>query len=117
MTMYLSACQQRLRFEYSHIHIAVLVVSDTGTSLCCVAYVRSITASETFLALYLSNSVVRDSVVITGWAVRGLNPGVGEIFRTRPDRSWGPPKSLYSGYVFSFPGVKRAGRGVDLTAI
>jgi len=40
-----------------------------------------------------------------------LNPGGGEIFRTRPDRPWGPP--LYNGYRVSFPGVKRPGRSVD----
>jgi hypothetical protein len=33
-----------------------------------------------------------------------------EIFRTRPDRPWGPPSLLYNGYR-SFPGVKRPGRG------
>jgi len=37
----------------------------------------------------------------------------GEIFRTRPDRSWGPPSLLYNGYRVSFPGVKRSGCGVD----
>ena len=37
----------------------------------------------------------------------------GEIFRTRPDRPWGPPSHLYKGYR-DFPrGVKRPGRGVD----
>ena len=35
----------------------------------------------------------------------------GEIFRTRPDRPWGPPSLLYNGYRV-FPGVKRPGRGV-----
>jgi hypothetical protein len=33
-----------------------------------------------------------------GWAVRGSNPGEGEIFRTCPDPSWGPPSLLYNGY-------------------
>jgi len=50
----------------------------------------------------------------TGCTVRGSNPvgGMGEIFRTRPDRPWGPPSLLYNGYrVFS--GVKRPGSGVD----
>jgi len=48
----------------------------------------------------------------TGWTVLGSNPGGGEIFRTRPDRPWGPSSLLYSGYgVFS--GVKRLERGVD----
>jgi hypothetical protein len=44
-------------------------------------------------------------------------PGIecrwGEIFRTRPDRPWGPPSLLFDGYRVSFPGVKRPGLGVD----
>jgi hypothetical protein len=49
----------------------------------------------------------------TGWTDRGSNPGRGEIFRTRPDRPWGPPSLLYNGYRV-FPGVY-GGRGVTLT--
>ena len=37
----------------------------------------------------------------------------GEIFRTRPDRPWGPPSDLYNEYRVSFPVVKLPGRGVD----
>jgi hypothetical protein len=37
----------------------------------------------------------------------------GEIFRTCPDRPWGPLNLLYNGYRV-FPGVK-SGRGVTLT--
>ena len=50
----------------------------------------------------------RDSSV--GIATRyGLDcPGVGEIFRTRPDRPWGLPSLLYNGYR-AFPGGKAAG--------
>ena len=45
--------------------------------------------------------------------VRGSNPGVGEIFHTCPDRSWGPPSFLYNGYRV-FPGGKeRPGRDAD----
>jgi hypothetical protein len=44
----------------------------------------------------------------TGWTVRGSNPGGGEIFLTRPDRSWGPSSLLYNGYLV-FPGGKVAG--------
>ena len=45
-----------------------------------------------------------------GWTVRGSNPGGGEIFRTCPDRPWGPPSILYNGYRV-FPGGKeRPGR-------
>jgi len=42
-----------------------------------------------------------------------MNPGGGEIFRTYPDRPWGPPSLLYNGYRV-FPGGK-SGRGVTLT--
>jgi hypothetical protein len=44
------------------------------------------------------------------WAVRRSTPGEGEIFRTRRDRSRGPPSFLYNGCLVSFPGVKRPGR-------
>jgi hypothetical protein len=36
-----------------------------------------------------------------------------EIFRTRPDRPWGPPSLLYNRYRISFPGVKRQERAVN----
>jgi len=43
----------------------------------------------------------------------GLNPGGGEIFRTCPDRPWGPPSLLYNRYRV-FPGGKeRPGRDAD----
>ena len=48
----------------------------------------------------------------TGCTVLGLNPGPGEIFRTRPHRPWSPPSRLLNGYLV-FPGVRRPGRGVD----
>jgi hypothetical protein len=38
---------------------------------------------------------------------------LSEIFRTRPDRPWGPPSLLHNGYRVSFPGVKRPGRFVN----
>jgi hypothetical protein len=44
----------------------------------------------------------------TDWTARGSNPDGGEIFRTRPDRPWGPPSLLYNGYRV-FPGGKAAG--------
>jgi len=46
-------------------------------------------------------------------AVRGSNSSGSEIFRTSPDRPWGPPSLLYNGYRVSFSGVKWPGRGVD----
>jgi hypothetical protein len=46
------------------------------------------------------------------WNVRGSNPGGGKIFRTCPDRPWGPPRILYDGY-WVFPwGKERPGRDV-----
>ena len=45
----------------------------------------------------------------TRWTVRGSNPGGGEIFRTRLDRPWGPPISLYNGVLGLFPSGKEAG--------
>jgi hypothetical protein len=43
-----------------------------------------------------------------GWAVHGSNPGGREIFRTRPDQPWVPPRLLYNGYRV-FPRGKAAG--------
>jgi hypothetical protein len=65
--------------------------------------------------VYIFSSGPGSSVGIrlaTGWTVRGSNPGGGEIFRTRPDRPWGPLTSCIMG-TGSFPGVKRPGRGAD----
>jgi hypothetical protein len=47
------------------------------------------------------------------WTVRGTNPGRGEIFRTRPHRSWNQHSLIYDLCRVSFPEVKRLGRGVD----
>jgi len=41
-----------------------------------------------------------------------LNPGLGEIFHTCPDRSSGPLSLLHNGYQVSLPGVKRPERGI-----
>jgi hypothetical protein len=45
---------------------------------------------------------------LTDWSVRWLNPGEGEIFRIRPDRSWGPHSLLYNGYRL-IPGGEAVG--------
>ena len=49
----------------------------------------------------------------TGWTAGGSNPGEGEIFRTCPDRSWGPPSLLYNGYRVFHGGKERPGRKAD----
>jgi len=49
----------------------------------------------------------------TGWTVRRSNPRGGEIFRTCPDRPWGPPSLLYNGYRVFPVGKERPGRDAD----
>ena len=57
--------------------------------------------------------------ITTGYGLDG--PGIesrrGEIFRTCPDRPWGPPSLLYNGYRL-FPGGKeRPRRDADLSPL
>jgi len=47
------------------------------------------------------------------WTVRGLDPGRGEIFCSRPDRSWDPLTLLCDMYRVFSSGAKRSGRGVE----
>jgi hypothetical protein len=53
--------------------------------------------------------------IATGYGLDG--PGIesrwGEIFRTFPDRPWGPPSLLYNGYRVFSGGRKRLGRDAD----
>jgi len=58
--------------------------------------------TKRFIVGPVAQSVQR---LVTGWTVRGSNPGGGEIFRTCPDRPWGPNNLLYNGYPV-FPGGK-----------
>ena len=64
---------------------------------------------QTAWAGYLS----RYSDWATGWKVWESNPGGGEIFRTCPDRPWGPPSLLYNGYRVFHEGKERPGRDAD----
>ena len=67
--------------------------------------------------IYIHTHKGRDSSVGIPTRYELDGPGIefrwGEMFRTRPDRPWGPPSLLYNGYRVSFPGVKRTGRGVE----
>jgi hypothetical protein len=69
-----------------------------------------ITALKTFESTVF---VSRDSSVGRATRYELDGPGGAEIFRTRPDRPWGPPSLLDNGYWVSFPGVKRPGRGIN----
>ena len=55
----------------------------------------------------IARSVLR---LATGWTVRGSNSGEGDIFRTRPDRPWGPSSLLRRGYRFIPGGGGKATR-------
>ena len=43
----------------------------------------------------------------------GMESRWGKIFRTCPDRPWGPSSLLYNGYGFFPGGKKRPGRDAD----
>jgi hypothetical protein len=62
------------------------------------------------ITVFYRGSVER---LVTGWTVRGSNRGLGDIFCTRPERPGGPTSLLHTGYLVSFPGVKRPGGGVN----
>jgi hypothetical protein len=53
--------------------------------------------------------------IATGYVLdgQGIESWGGEIFRTCPDRPWGPPRLLYNGYRVSPGGRKRSERGAD----
>ena len=73
--------------------------------------------SETFYLTYKLAVSGPGSVVGIATAYGLDGPGIesrwGEIFRTSPDRPWGPPSLLYIGYRV-FPGGKlRARRDAD----
>ena len=51
--------------------------------------------STTFNWAVIAQSVWR---LATDWNVRESNPRGGRIFRTRPDRPWGPPSLMHKGY-------------------
>ena len=60
------------------------------------------------MSLVCSASWVKGSdynLVPTPKTVRGSNPGSGDIFRTCPDRFWGPLSLVYNGYQV-FPSCK-----------
>jgi hypothetical protein len=55
-------------------------------------------------------------IVINCRNVAKLNFVGGEIFRTRPDRTWEPPSLLYNEHRVCFRGIKRGWRrGLALT--
>ena len=60
-----------------------------------------------YVYTYVYNGLGSVVGIATAYGLDG--PGIksrwGEIFRTSPDRPWGPPSLLYNGY-WVFPGGK-----------
>jgi hypothetical protein len=66
--------------------------------------------------MYFKRSEPGSSVgVATGYRLdgSGIEPGGCEIFRTYPDRPWGPPNLLYNGYRVFAAGKERPVRDAD----
>jgi hypothetical protein len=53
--------------------------------------------------------------IATGYGLDGpgIESGGDDIFRTRPDRPWGPPSLLYNGYRVFTGSKERPGRDAD----
>jgi len=104
-----------LGYEADHLRPSSVEVKKGCNYISTPLFAFMASRGTTLLYSFVSGAGIEQSVwrLATGWKIRGSNPGGGEIFRTRPDRPWGPPSLLYNEYRVSFPGVKRPGRGVD----
>jgi hypothetical protein len=62
-----------------------------------------------YLSHYIDSATQKFIQIATRYRLdgQGSNPGRDEIFRTRPERPWGPPSLLSNGYRF-FPADKAA---------
>ena len=75
---------------------------------------------DTISSSYFGSKGPGSSVgIATGYGLDG--PAIesrwgGEIFRTCPDRPWGPPNLLYKGYRVFPRGKERPGRDADTSA-
>jgi hypothetical protein len=109
-------CYVYMYLAFSQLKMAKMLLLCCYWSCLSVLKSRIDECSQIFI-LYLKASVgpVAQSVqrLATGWTVRGSNPGGGEIFRTCPDRPWGPPSLLYNGHRVFPGGRKRPGRDAD----
>ena len=68
---------------------------------------------DCFVEVVAQSEVLYRDRLAKGWTVRGSNTGRSEIYRTHPDRTWGPPNLLYKGCRVYFRGVNRPGCGND----
>jgi len=90
------------------------MIYKAQVAVCSEIRTKHSTQNETNVEFF---NVTRDGY--SDWLQAGRSgdriPAWGEIFRTCPDRPWGPPSLLYNGYRV-FPGGKeRPGRDADPT--
>ena len=107
-------CSVNISGEKIKITLLITHVLQTGTKINIPEHTMDLYTHNiqgySFHFVRIAQSVQR---LATGWTVRGLNSGVGEILYTCPDRPWGPPSFLYNGYRV-FPGGKEwSGRDAD----
>jgi hypothetical protein len=75
--------------RHSELHSNVLKFFKNTQPVTVILEIITVTANKRCAGI--AQSIQRRA---TGWTVRGSNPNGGMIFRTRPDRSWGPPSLL-----------------------
>jgi len=95
----------------------VLILCSKRKNICNAPWAQLICNNTRFVSLFMVCSGPGSAVgIATSYGLDG--PWIksrwgGEIFRTCPDRPWGPPSLLYNGYQV-FPGGKeRPGRNAD----
>ena len=71
------------------------------------------TLIQALYILYVGRVAQSVKRLATGWTVQGSNRGGCEVFHTCPDRPWGPPSLLYSGYRVLLGGKERPGRDAE----
>ena len=94
--------------------MAVLIIADVIGARLLWQYIAVIVVKYIQLLLVCVGRVAQlVQRLVTGWMVRGSNPGGGEVFCICPDWPWGPPSLQYNGYRV-FPGSKEwPGRDAD----
>jgi hypothetical protein len=106
---------RRLVFNYgrfgttyqSHVRRSsrIACLETSISSIYAVSHPRK--AKNSILICWCRSQMLKSSTTLQN------HPSGGETFRTRPDRPWGPPSLLYSGYRVCFPIVKQLGHGVN----
>ena len=103
------------------IEFLLIAVAELSKARVCIRSVSGITGSNPSAVIDVCVVCCTVKTKAQAWIIKTRrdqgkelkNPGGGEIFRTRPDRPWGPPSLPYNGYRVSFPGVISPGCGFN----